>query len=140
MKLPRAIKLPKRLRKRTRTRLFAVLAAGAFVVAMALFVRLLILAQPSSITISAGNAVGLTGLKWMSLDGEVPGGGLCATAVVSEGSLHMLEEVDRGVLDFAFIQGGFDIDRFSQRAPGDGAFRHSADPHGQRRASWGRRR
>jgi TRAP-type uncharacterized transport system substrate-binding protein len=48
----------------------------------------------------------------MSLEGEVPGGDLRATGVVTEGSLEMLERVDRGELDFAFVQGGFNIDRY----------------------------
>jgi TRAP-type uncharacterized transport system substrate-binding protein len=38
--------------------------------------------------------------------------GIQATPVVTEGSLEMLERVDRGELDFAFVEGGFDVDRF----------------------------
>ena len=52
------------------------LAAGAFLVAVALVVRLLIAGQPHSVTVSAGNVAGLPVLKWMSLDGDVPGGDL----------------------------------------------------------------
>jgi TRAP-type uncharacterized transport system substrate-binding protein len=102
----------RRFRNSSRARLFAVLAAGAFLVAVALIIRLCISARPSSITISAGNALGIPALKWMSLDGEVPGGDLRAKAVATEGSLEMLERVDRGDLDFALVQGGFNIDRF----------------------------
>ncbi len=109
---PRAASRRRRLRKLGRARLLAALAAGAFVLAVGLLVRLLILAQPSSVTVSAGNALGLPVLKWMSLDGEVPGGGLRAKSVPTEGSVEMLERINRGELDFAFVQGGFNIDRF----------------------------
>jgi TRAP-type uncharacterized transport system substrate-binding protein len=112
MNASRTASLQERFRKPSRARLFAVLAAGAFFVAVAVVIRLVIARQPSSITVSYGNAEGLPILKLMSLDGEVPGADLRARAVVTEGSLEMLEQVDRGELDFAFVQGSFDIDRF----------------------------
>ena len=106
------VSLRKRFPRSSRARLFAVLAAGAFLVAVALIIRLWISVRPSSITISAGNALGIPALKWMSLDGEVPGGDLRVKTMATEGSLEMLERVDRGELDFALVQGGFNIDRF----------------------------
>jgi TRAP-type uncharacterized transport system substrate-binding protein len=112
MDATRIASLQERFRNPSRARLFAVLAAGAFLVAVAVVVRLVIARQPSSITVSYGNAEGLPILKLMSLDGEVPGANLRARAVVTEGSLEMLERVDRGELDFAIIQGSVDIDRF----------------------------
>jgi TRAP-type uncharacterized transport system substrate-binding protein len=108
----RIASLRQRLRNPSRARLFAALAAGAFLVLVAVVVRLVIARQPSSVTVSYGNAEGLPILKLMSLDRDVPGSNLRARAVVTEGSLEMLERVERGELDFAFVQGGFDIDRF----------------------------
>ena len=115
----RTASLQKRFRNPSRARLFALFATGAFLVAVAVIVRLIIARQPSSITVSYGNAEGLPILKLMSLDGEVPGGDLHAKAVVTEGSLEMLERVARGELDFAFVQGGFNIDRFQNVRTGD---------------------
>jgi TRAP-type uncharacterized transport system substrate-binding protein len=110
--VPHVAILRKRLRDSGRGRLLASLATVAFLAAAVLAARLLMAGKSSSVTISGGNVEGLPILKAMSLDGEVPGGGLLAKAVVTKGSVDMLERVDRGELDFALVQGGFDIDRF----------------------------
>jgi TRAP-type uncharacterized transport system substrate-binding protein len=112
MDVSRSASLQQRIRNPSRAQLFAVLAAGAFLVVVAVVVRIMIARQPSFITVSYGNAEGLPILKLMSLDGKAPAANLRSTAVVTEGSLEMLERVDRGELDFGFVQGGFDIDRF----------------------------
>jgi TRAP-type uncharacterized transport system substrate-binding protein len=102
----------RRVSPRVRARLFAASAALAFVLALGVAVRQWVEANPVSVRVSAGHAGSEKVLEWMSLSGDVPGGGLRAIPVVTEGSLEMLERVDRGALDFAFVQGGFDIDRF----------------------------
>ncbi len=48
----------------------------------------------------------------MSLVGPSPDGRLRSVPLVTDGTYDMLEKVDRGTLDFAFVQGGFALERF----------------------------
>jgi len=67
--------------------------------------------QPARVTISAGNTEGLWHhfvAKFAVLAAER----IDLEPVVTAGTLDMLERVDRGDLDFALIQGGYDIERF----------------------------
>jgi TRAP-type uncharacterized transport system substrate-binding protein len=94
-----------------RGRLLGLLAAAAFAIAGAVIVRSLWSIRPPRVTISAGNTEGMWH-RFVAKFAVLAADHIDLEPVVTAGTLDMLERVDTGELDFALIQGGYDIERF----------------------------
>lgn len=99
-------------RRRIRGRLLGVLAMLAFALSAMTLARTYWVAPPATVTISAGNTEGILYRYVMAFADECNRHGLPLQVIVTGGTVDNLERVDRGELDFALIQGGYDIERF----------------------------
>jgi len=98
--------------RRDRSRLYAALALATIALSAYLFLRFLSRVRTADATISAGNTEGIWHQFLLRLAQEAPRGNFRIVAIVTDGTLDMLERVDRGELDFAIIIGGHDFERF----------------------------
>jgi TRAP-type uncharacterized transport system substrate-binding protein len=102
-------------RRRLRGRLLGGLALLAFAISAVLLARTYWVIPPAPASISAGNTEGLWHRylrQFAAESGQWPAR-LRLAPVVTAGTLDNLERIDRGELDFALVQGGFDIERFT---------------------------
>ena len=94
-----------------RGRLLILLATLGFAVSAVVIVRNIWFVLPDRVTMSAGNTEGLWH-RFLVKFAPAAKDYLRIKPVVTAGTLDMLDRVDRGELDFALVQGGYDIERF----------------------------
>ena len=112
MREPRVWRYPELLKRRLRGRLLGWLALAAFVVLALVLIRFLYLPRSILVTISSGNTEGAGHQFLLGLARDASRGPLDIEPVTTDGTLDMLNRVDSGKLDFAFIQGGSEMDRY----------------------------
>jgi TRAP-type uncharacterized transport system substrate-binding protein len=111
---PRTWNISELLRhRRQRARLLGLLALLAFALSAVFIIRVYWTTPPKAMTISAGNMEGMWHRYMQNFVSEIGGHHLPLHPIITTGTLDMLERVDRGELDFALVQGGYDITRFS---------------------------
>lgn len=100
-------------RKHHRSRLLGILALAAFVLALAMAMRKYWTAESPMVTISAGSSEGVWHRYLIDFAREAGKHGLQIQPVLTGGSIDMLERVNAGQLDFAVVQGGYDIEQYT---------------------------
>jgi TRAP-type uncharacterized transport system substrate-binding protein len=111
---PRTWNFPESMKRRDRRRrLVGILAVAVLGLSAVLVFRTYRAAPPGVLTISAGNTEGFWHAFILNLARESMRDNLSLEPVLTSGTLDMLERVDRAELDFALIQGGYDLARFA---------------------------
>jgi TRAP-type uncharacterized transport system substrate-binding protein len=110
---PRVWNYQELLKRRYGGRLLGWLALAAFLVLAMVIVRFVYMPHTVLVTISSGNAEGTVHQFLLSLAHDAHRGQhLDIEPVTTAGILDMLKRVDAGKLDFAIVQGGYDMDAF----------------------------
>lgn len=99
-------------RRRHQGRLLGALALLALAISGWLVGRLVSLSPRAGVTISAGNTEGIWYRYLLNFVHHSANPDLPLSAVITSGTLDMLERVDRGELDFALVTGGYDFNRY----------------------------
>ena len=112
MRRPRVWNYQVLAQRRFQGRLLGCLALLAFVFLVSVSIRLLFLRSPRQVTIGSGKTEGAVHQFLLSLAKDSARSELDIQPEMASGTIHLLDQVHSGALDFAIVHGGFDMDHY----------------------------